>query len=299
VKEGKIIVILGQTAAGKTNLAVKLAKKFKGEIISADSRQVYRGLNIGTDKVTRQQMKRIPHHLLDVTSPKKAFTIAEYKKLADNKIKEILERGKLPIIAGGTGFYIQAIVDNIAYPSVPPNQPLRKKLEKLSAKQLLSRLKKLDPKRAKNIDPQNKRRLIRAIEIAKELGFVPQLPSQKGKQKYQFLQIGLKVQPEILKARIRYRLLKNIKKGLRAETKSLHHRGVSWKRMEELGLYYAWMAKFIRNKISRREMFEGLVAVIWQYAKRQKTWFQRDKRIKWFDSKDYKKIEKKIKRFLK
>ena len=129
-KINKIIVVLGPTSSGKSDLAVKLAKKFNGEVISADSRQVYKGLNIGTGKITKKEMRDIPHHLLDVASPKRQFTVTQYKKLADKSIKNILKHGKVPILCGGTGFYIQSIVDNIIIPEVPPNKKLEKSLRK-------------------------------------------------------------------------------------------------------------------------------------------------------------------------
>src|SRR3989344_6290840 len=151
-----VLVILGQTATGKSDLAVKLAKKFNGEIISADSRQVYKGLDIGTGKITKKEERGVPHHLLDVISPKKRFSVAEYKRLADIKIGEILEQEKIPIICGGAGFYIDSVTKGQVFPEVPPNYKLRKRISLLDGRQLLMRLKKLDPARAKNIDPKNK-----------------------------------------------------------------------------------------------------------------------------------------------
>ncbi|HDO23680.1 MAG TPA: tRNA (adenosine(37)-N6)-dimethylallyltransferase MiaA, partial [bacterium] len=171
--ENKVIVILGPTASGKSEMAVKLAKKFNGEIISADSRQVYRGMDIGTGKITQKEMRGIPHHLLDVASPKKVFTVIDFKKRAEKAIKDIIKRGKISIICGGTGFYIQAITGGISIPEVKPNWKLRKQLEKKNAEQLFKMLKKLDPKRSKTIDAKNPRRLIRAIELAQSLGHFP------------------------------------------------------------------------------------------------------------------------------
>jgi len=146
----KMIVVLGPTSSGKTDLAVKLAKKFNGEIISADSRQVYKKMDIGTGKVTKKEAKDIPHYLLDVASPKKTFTVAQYKKLAQKAIEKIFKKNKIPILCGGTGFYIQAVIDNLIFPKVAPDWELRKKLEKKSAEQLYKILRKLDPRRANN-----------------------------------------------------------------------------------------------------------------------------------------------------
>jgi len=136
MKKPKIVVILGPTATGKSSLGVMIAKKFKGEIVSADSRQVYRGLDIGTGKITEEEMRGVSHHLIDVIEPDENFSVVEFKKLAEEKIKKILDRGKLPIIVGGTGFYIQAIVDGLVLPEVPPNEALRKELENKSIKEL-------------------------------------------------------------------------------------------------------------------------------------------------------------------
>ncbi len=296
----KIIVLLGPTASGKSDLAVKLAKKFNGEIISADSRQVYKGLDIGTGKITKKEMNGIPHHLLDESDPKKIFTVHQFKTQAEKAIRKILKNNKLPIICGGTGFYIQSIVDNIKLPEVKPNTKLRNKLKNKTSEELFALLLKLDHKRAATIDPNNPHRLIRAIEIAKALGKVPRVES---KPKYESLQIGVQTDDEVLKEMIHIRLHKRIKAGMIKEAEYLHNpqtgRGLSWKRMEELGLEYRYLAFYLQNKISEEEMAEQLNKEIWQYAKRQKTWFKRDQRIKWFTREQKKEIEKEVKTFLK
>ena len=160
----KIIVVCGPTATGKSDYAVELAKKVRGEIISADSRQVYRGLDIGSGKITKKEMRGIPHYCLDIANPKRVFSVSSYKKFADKAIKDIVNRGKTPIICGGTGFYIDAVICDIAFPAVPPNKTLRKTLEKLSLEELQNKLQKLDPRRFELVDQKNKVRLIRAIE---------------------------------------------------------------------------------------------------------------------------------------
>ena len=170
----KIIVIVGPTSSGKSDLAVIIAKKFKGEIVSADSRQVYKGMDIGTGKITKKEMRGIPHHLIDVASPRQKYSVAKYKREAEKAIRDITNRGNIPIVCGGTGFYIQSIVDDIVFPEVKSNSNLRKKLSKLSPEELFLELKKIDENRAQKIDPHNPHRLIRAIEIATELGSVPQ-----------------------------------------------------------------------------------------------------------------------------
>ena len=294
----KILVIVGPTATGKSDLAVALAKKFKGEIISADSRQVYTGLDIGTGKITKKEMGSVPHYLLDVANPKKKFTVAEYVKLGEKAIAEIEKKEKLVIIAGGTGFYIDALVDGIIFPEVAPDEKLRAKLEKKSTVELMKILTKLDPIRAKNIDIHNPRRIIRAIEIAKSLGEVPKL--EKPSSRFKPLFIGLNLAPNELKEKIKIRLTKRLKSGMIKEVENLKKNGLSWKRMEALGLEYRYVALFLQKKMTREEMEEKLSTEIWHYAKRQMTWFVRNKRITWFTpKKDSKKIELLVRKFLK
>ena len=291
LKLQKIYVILGPTASGKTVMSIKLAKKIGGEIISADSRQVYKGLDIGTGKVTKKEMAGIPHHLLDVASPKRQFTVAEYQKLALRKIDEIIARGKTPIIVGGTGFYIQAITENLVLPDVLPNPKLRTRLAKKTAAELFTILKKLDPARAKTIDAKNPVRLIRAIEIAKAIGKVPELTMDPrrilssfaggGDDRRKYVKIGLKIPQEELNKKIKKRLLARLKQGMVAEAKRLHNKGLSWKRMEQLGLEYRYLARFLQGKINKQEMIDQLYSAIVKYSKRQMTWFKRDKEIIW------------------
>lgn len=302
----KIIVIVGPTASGKSELAVKLAKKFNGEIISADSRQVYKGMDIGTGKVSRDKAKNktkdskiylhegIAHYLLDVAHPKRKFTVVQYRKLAQKAIEKIFKKGKIPIICGGTGFYIQSLIDGISIPEVKPDWKLRKKLEKKSTKELYQILKKLDPKRAKTIDKENPRRLIRAIEIAKKIGKVPIL--KKNPLCYLVLMIGIKKEKKELSSLIKKRLLKRLKQGMIEEVKKLRKSGISFKRLEEFGLEYRQIARFLQKKISKNEMIKNLQKDIEHFAKRQMTWFKKDKRIIWI--KNFKEAEKLTKDFL-
>jgi len=306
-KKQKLVVILGSTASGKSDLAVAFAKKFgglsaygraqAGEVVSADSRQVYRGLDIGTGKITKREMKGVPHHLLDVADPKRRFSVARYKKLAEKAVAGIARRGKLPILCGGTGFYIQAIVDGVMLPEAAPDKRLRARLEKMSSAELFAMLQKRDPRRAREIDAKNPRRLIRAIEIARALGAVPHL-EPRVPSKYEVLQIGIKTDSGVLKEKIHKRLVARIRAGMVAEARHLHERGLSWRRMEELGLEYRYLARYLQGKLTKKEMIDQLSTAIWQYAKRQKTWFKRDKRVKWFALNDKKKIEREVTRFL-
>jgi len=294
-KKIKIIIILGQTATGKSDLAARIAKRLGGEIISADSRQVYKGFDIGSGKITKKEMRGVFHYLLDVASPKRQFSAAKYKKLADNKIIKIYKTGKIPFIVGGSGFYIQTIVDGLVLPKVEPNNKLRKELEKKSAKKLFSMLKKLDKNRAKKIEKDNPRRLIRAIEIAKVLGKTPKL---KTNSEYEALQIGLKLPDKKLKNNIHKRLMSRIRKGMISEVKKLHAKNISWKRLESFGLEYRFIARYLQGKIKKKEMLDELETEIWHFAKRQMRWFKRDARIKWFNPNEVKKIEIEITNFL-
>jgi tRNA dimethylallyltransferase len=285
-----IVVILGQTATGKSDLAVKLAKKYKGEVVSADSRQVYKDLDIGTGKITEKEMSGVPHHLLDIIEPKKQFSVQQYKNLAEEKINEIFSRGKVPIIAGGTGFYIDAVTKGIILPEVPANKKLRKALDKKSAESLFKILQKLDKARAKNIDRNNKVRLIRAIEIAKALGKVPKI--KEAGSPYHFIKIGLHLPTPELKKKIAKRLLSRIEAGMIKEAQKLKRKGLSLKRMKELGLEYRYLALYLEKKISKQELIRNLNNEIYHYAKRQMAWFKRDQTIKWFLPKETEKTVK-------
>ncbi len=290
-----LIVILGPTSSGKTDLSIKLAGKFNGEIVSADSRQVYKGMDIGTGKVTKKEMQGIPHHLLDVALPKKRFDVSQYKKLADKAIEKIFKKNKIPFIVGGTGFYIQVIVDGINIPKTKPDWKLRKKLEKKPVSELYKMLQKLDPRRAAHIDKSNPRRVIRALEIVlKSKSPIP--PLQPKSPKFKALFLGVKRDKNELKKLIEKRLLKRLEEGMIDEVKKLHKSGVPWRRLEELGLEYRYVAQYLQGKLGYDEMVKKLQKEIEHYAKRQMTWFKRDKRIKWI--KNQKEAEKLVKNFL-
>jgi tRNA dimethylallyltransferase len=288
----KILIVVGPTSSGKSALAVTLAKKFNGEIISADSRQVYNGLDIGTGKITKKEMRRVPHHLLDVASPKKIFTAHDFVKKAREAIEDIAGRGKLPIVVGGAGFYIDALVGRIILPDVGVNKKLRASLENKTAKRLFATLKKLDPQRAKTIDPHNMHRLVRAIEIAQALG---KNPPEHLEHLYETLWIGLAVPKETLEKKIHTRLLTRIKAGMVAEAVRLKKNGLSYKRMESLGLEYRSLARFLRGTVSRAQLIDELDIAIRQYAKRQITYWKRNKDINWFAPSERRAIEKETK----
>jgi tRNA dimethylallyltransferase len=313
----KLIVVLGPTAVGKSDMAVQIALALKergqktrgkqtgnpksiyrgAEIVSADSRQIYTGLNIGAGKITKKEMCGIPHHCLDILSPKrrKLFSVAEFQTHAFKTIDDILSRGAVPILCGGTGFYIDAIVDGIILPEVKTDMQLRKKLETYSTEKLVKTLAKLDADRLAEIDQQNRVRLIRSIEIAKALGKVPKLIK---KIRYETLLIGLDIPKEDLMNKVHTRAIKRLKQGMVAEAQNLHDDGVSWKRMKQLGLEYGLLAELLQNKITRAEFIERLKIETWQYAKRQRTWFYKKENVKWFEPKDTEKVVKECLKFL-
>ena len=296
-RKPKLIVILGPTGSGKTKCAIELAKQFDGEVVSSDSRQVYRGLDIGTDKVTKEEMQGVPHHCLDIASPKRSFSAAQWKKHAEKAIKGIVRRGKVPIVAGGTGYYIDVLVGTIPLPEVKPNATLRKKLEKLSNEELLAKLQKVDPNRAETIEPDHQRRLIRAIEIAEALGSVPQptpleLP-------YEILYIGLTVDEETFDAKLKKRMSEWFKDGFVAEVETLRKQGLSDKRIQELGFEYRAVDAYILGEITEDEMHDQIMRGLKKYVKRQKRWFARNPDIEWFNSREIQKIKNVTQKFLK
>ena len=281
----KLIAVVGPTASGKSELAVKIARQYNGEIISADSRQIYRGLDIGTAKVPGAwkggvfSYKKIPHYCIDFISPKKTYGVAEYQTCANTAIRAVAQRGKIPILVGGTGLWIDAVVYGWHLPHVPPNQKLRAKLEKKTAAQLLAMLKKIDPKRATTIEQKNLRRLIRAIEIATALGSVPAL---KKYSPYNTLMVGLNPIPAILEKRISNRTQKMISCGLIAEIKKLLISRVSKKRIHEFGFEYQAGLDYLEGTIkNRKDLHARITRDTRAYARRQMTWFKRNHTIVW------------------
>lgn len=290
----KIIVVLGPTASGKSDLAVKLAKKFNGEVVSADSRQVYKGMDVGTGKVTKEEMKGVPHHLLDVANPKRRFSVSQYKKLAEKEIEGIIKRKKLPIVCGGTAFYIKALVDGTTIPEVSPDWKLRESLEKKDTETLYKKLLKLDPLRAKNIDKNNRRRLIRALEIIEKTK--NRVPKTKNLSLYNPLFLGIKIDQEMLNKKIDKRLNKRLNEKMVEEVKEIRKNEVSFKRLEEFGLEYRWIALYLQNKVDYKEAVESLSRDIKRFSKRQMVWWKHDKKISWIES--YKEAKLLVKNFL-
>ena len=306
----KALVIVGPTSSGKSALAVALARKFGGEVISADSRQVYKGLDIGTGKITKREMRGVSHHLLDVASPKKLFTAHDFKGFASQCIAQIASRNKLPIVTGGTGFFIDALVGRISLPNVPINLGLRDRLEKKTAEQLFLMLKKRDPERAKTIDRHNRRRLVRALEIVYALGKVPKNNDLVGRYSgYDILWIGISLAKPELDKNISVRLFARLRQGfggqarirggMVAEARRLHANGLSYKRMDSLGLEYRWLALLLQKKISRGEFEDMLLRDIRRYAKRQITYWKRNKEIRWFNPRNMREIYRLVSNWVK
>jgi tRNA dimethylallyltransferase len=268
----QIIVVCGPTATGKSDKAVSLALQNNGEIISADSRQVYRGLDIGSGKITQKEMSGVPHYMLDVASPLRTYSVTQFQKKATVHIQDILKRGKTPIICGGTGFYIDTLIYGIVFPQIKANPKLRKELNKKTLEELFALLKKQDPRRAKEIDAKNKVRLVRALEIVQALGAVPKVSK---KVQYDIQWIYLDFPDDALKERIHIRLLKRMKQGMVHEAKRLHTQGLSFTRMERFGLEYKYLALLLQKKLTKKEFLEQLKRAIWQYVKRQRTWFKK------------------------
>jgi len=271
----KLIVILGPTASGKTELAIKLAKKFNGEIVSADSRQIYKEMNIGTAKPQKKETKGIPHHLINIVSLKSNFNAALYKKLAIKKIEEISEKDKIPFLVGGTGLYVSAVTDNLDFPKIIPDKKLRINLERKTAKELFKIYKKLDKQGAKLIDKNNKRRLVRAVEVCKLTGKSFWEERKKQKPIFKVLKLGIKTEKNYLNKKIRKRTEKMINSGLKKESRRLFKKYGMLPVLKTIG-YQEFKEKKDLEKIKEQINLHTL-----QLTKRQMTWFKKDKKIHW------------------
>ncbi len=268
----RILVIVGPTASGKTSLAIECAKKYNGEVISADSRQVYRGLDIGTEKVTLREMRGVPHHCLDIASPKRACSVQRWRSCAERAVRDILRRNKVPIVAGGSWFYVDALVYGTEYPNVPPNASLRRQLARKTHTELCTLLDELDPVRGASIERRNPRRLIRAIEIATALGTVP--PKPRRSPRYDVEWVLLDPPDEVLRKRIEIRLARALKRGLIREVEHLRSDGISWKRLHELGLEYRAVSAHLQGTTTHQEMREEMLRDLLRYAKKQSREFK-------------------------
>lgn len=304
----KLLVILGPTATGKTDLAFYLAKKFNGELIACDSRQVYAGLDVGTGKapngqwaINNEQWEKgkgywkiggIRVWMYDMVLLNKQYTVADYVKDANRVVNDIEKRGKLSIIVGGTGLYAKALIEGLSSLGTPINKKLRQQLNFLSLQQLQKKLQKIALEKWQSLnhsDKNNPRRLVRAIELKvsrKNLGDKGNLGNQGLAKKFDILKIGLNASRDILYEKINKRIYEWIEKGILEEVKNLRKEGMSGKRFKELGLEYAVVMEFMEGKIDFDEMLEKMKSKVRQYAKRQMVWFKREKNIFWFDISD-------------
>ncbi|HLD31494.1 MAG TPA: tRNA (adenosine(37)-N6)-dimethylallyltransferase MiaA [Patescibacteria group bacterium] len=302
----KVVILLGPTASGKTDWSLRLAKKFNGEIISADSRQIYRKMDIGTAKELgewrRKGLRRtyyisdIPHHLVDFLDPGKFFTVAEFCDQAGHIIRAADKAGHLPIVAGGTGLYIYALVNNLQIPRVSPNRKLRRSLEAKSNEELMKLLQSLDATTAASVDSANKRRIIRALEVCILSGVPFSSQQKKGEPIFSFLQIGIDVPREILYERINKRVDEMMKRGLLKEVEDLTKQKYDWSLPSMSGIGYRQFQKYFSKENSLDQVIEELKRDTRRYAKRQLTWFKRDQSIQWCQ--DYETAEKVVNDFL-
>lgn len=273
-----LIVITGPTASGKTGLAARLAYEMKSEIISADSRQVYRDLDIGTGKDLDEYVikgKSIPYHLIDVAEPGEFFDLFRFYKSFFELFKKFQSKGIIPILAGGTPLYIHSVIKNYKLLEVPENKDLRKKLETWSDKNLIEHLTSIEPDHHNTTDFEERERLLRAIEIALHKKENPHDRSPgEGIEVKPFI-IGTRWERNILKERIKRRLLERLKAGMAEEVERLHREGCSWEKLDYFGLEYKYIALYLQNKISYKEMVDTLYIKICQFSKRQMTWFRK------------------------
>ncbi len=291
MENNKVIVIVGPTAVGKTRVSIELAKRIGGEIISADSMQVYRYMDIGTAKPTLDEMEGIKHYLIDVVHPKDEFNAAKYRDMALECIREVTGKNKIPIIVGGTGLYVSTVVDNIEFSETIADKEYREKLQEtadnLGTGILYEQLRQVDSKAAEKIHPNDTRRIIRALEVYKFTGkpiSYHQKVSRRNPPEYDFIIIGLTMDRAKLYERINLRVDKMVAEGLEDEVRGLVDLGVDFKDTSMQGLGYKEMAQYCLGTKSREEVIETIKRDSRRYAKRQLTWFRRDERILWIDA---------------
>ena len=300
-KKIPVVAVVGPTASGKTALAVSIAKQFDGEVVSADSMQIYKGMDIATAKPSPEEMMGIPHHFLSFLEPAEPFSVADYAASAHRVIAEINSRGKLPILAGGTGLYIDSVLEDIRFGETKHDMDLRRELiqfeEKHGAPSLWERLRGVDPEAAEKLHPNDTGRIIRAIEVY-ELTGIPMSEHRRksrGESRYRVLKIGLSYRDrEILYGKIERRVDQMIEQGLLKEAEAFFRMDRSKTAAQAIG--YKELAGYFEGRLGLDEAVENLKRETRRYAKRQMTWFRKDSRIIWFypDEKDYAEIEKNI-----
>ncbi|WP_216827904.1 tRNA (adenosine(37)-N6)-dimethylallyltransferase MiaA [Alkalihalobacterium elongatum] len=293
----KLVVIVGPTAVGKTKVGIELAKRLNGEIISGDSMQVYRKMDIGTAKVTVNEMDDIPHHLIDIKEPTEPFSVAEFKDLVQPLISSINEQGKLPFIVGGTGLYINSVIQNFNFANTPTDLQFREEMEQFvkehGVEKLHHKLKDVDSVSYASIHPNNYRRVIRALEVIKRTGktLSEYQQTQTTESPYDFVFIGLTMERDILYERINHRVDLMVEQGLIEEAKNLYKKGVrDCQSVQAIG--YKEIYEYIEGKVSKEEAIETLKRNSRRYAKRQYTWFRNKANVHWFDMTDANFIKK-------
>jgi tRNA dimethylallyltransferase len=281
---GKLLVIVGPTAVGKTSLSLSLANEFNGEIVSADSRLFYKGLDIGTAKPSIAERSAVPHHLIDICRPDQTLTLGEYQRLAYQTIEEILDRDKLPILVGGTGQYVMAVVEGWGIPEIAPQTDLRRQLERLGPEELARWLRELDPTAAERIDPRNMRRVVRALEVTLISGRPISELQEKTPPPYKIHIIGLNLDRETLYERIDRRVDAMIAGGLVEEVVALRKQGYRAQLPAMSGLGYRQILAYLRGEMSLDEAVDRIKFETHRFARQQATWFrQDDPRISWFE----------------
>ena len=274
----KLIVIEGTNASGKSGLGVRLAEKYGGEIVSADSRQVFRGLDLGSGKITPEEMRGVPHHLIDVAEPNDFFSMHDFQRLAYQAIDSICARGKTPFLVGGTGLYVESVTEGYVMNDLKPDLEYRAYLETFETPELYQMLIQLRP--GIEIDPKNRNRVMRRLEKIHD-GDEESAPNQP---RYDCLKLGVSWKPEVLRARIDERLERRLNDGMVEEVQRLMDEGATVEFLKKLGLEYRYITQYLIGEIpDRQEMIDALATAIKQFAKRQRIWFRRDPAIHWLD----------------
>ena len=299
--KSKVIVICGPTASGKTALSIELAKKINGEIISCDSMQIYKYMDIGTAKPTPEEQKEVKHHLIDFVEPDQRYSVAEYKKDAEKSIEEILAKGKTPIIVGGTGLYVDSLIYGIEYPEIELDEEYRKQLEKeieeKGLESLYNKAKEIDSKAMEKISPNDKKRIMRVVEIYKATGKTKteqEIESRTHEVKYDYKVFAIKMDREKLYERINKRVDLMVKKGLIEEVQNILKKYDKFPTAMQ-GLGYKEVVEYLEGKTTKEEMIEKIKMQTRRYAKRQITWFKKNKQTIWIENNELSKILEEIK----
>lgn len=294
MKKQKVIVICGPTASGKTALSIELAKKINGEIVSCDSMQIYKEMDIGTAKPTKEEIQEIPHYMINTIFPNERYSVADYKKDAKKAIREIIKKGKVPIIVGGTGLYVDSLIYEIEYPDIKFDEKYRQELEEQVQKDGLEKLynkaKKIDPEAMLKISSNDKKRILRVLEIYKATGKTKTEQERKSREKepeFDYLVYGLNMPREKLYERINLRVDIMIKQGLIKEVEEIYKKYNEFPTAMQ-GLGYKEVVEYLEGHLTKEEMIEKIKQETRRYAKRQMTWFRKNKQTIWLDTENTK-----------